>query len=84
MEIDDVGTVQHYSMWLSGKKHTHNRKNKYCIVMQFIMYVFFDSIKTINLIKLRGTINSRCASGTREGNAIPIPASLPEPGSVMI
>jgi hypothetical protein len=23
MEVDDVGTVQHYSMWLSGKK-THS------------------------------------------------------------
>jgi hypothetical protein len=32
------------------QKHTHNRKkNKYCIVMQFIMCVSFDSIKTINL-----------------------------------
>ncbi len=33
-----------------AKKHTHNRnKNKYCNVMQSIMCVFFDSIKTINL-----------------------------------
>ncbi len=33
---------------------THNRKmNKCCIVMQFIMCVYFGSIKTINLIKTK-------------------------------
>ncbi len=35
------------------QKHTYNRKkNKYCIVMQFIMCVFFDSIKNHKLENL--------------------------------
>jgi hypothetical protein len=54
MDLYDVGIVQHYSMWLSCKKKTHlqQKTNKYCTVMQFIMCVFFDSIKTINWKKI--------------------------------
>ena len=50
MDIYDVGTVQHYSMWWTCKTY-HNcnmKKNKYRTVMQFILCVVFDSIKTMN------------------------------------
>jgi hypothetical protein len=58
MDIYDVGTVQHYSMWLPCKtNHNCNIKmNKYCTVMQFIMCVVFDSIKNHEL--KNSTVNS--------------------------
>jgi hypothetical protein len=61
MDAYDVGTVQHYSMWLPCKtNHNCNRKtNKYCIVMQFIMCVVFDSIKIMNW-----KIPATCGSGS--------------------